>query len=52
MPKAKRKGLVEFHQPAAKLVADIPEDEAVREQLQNQVQDDGYPGSCTVLNPK
>lgn len=49
MTDRKPKGHVEFHQPAVKLVADIPGDEEMREHLDEMMQTDGYPGSCTVI---
>ncbi|WP_179136254.1 hypothetical protein [Paenibacillus sp. 32352] len=50
MTDAKPKGLVEFHQPPAKLVADRAGDEEMREHLDEMIQNDGYPGSCTVVD--
>jgi len=50
MPKQNRKGHVEFRQPAAKLTAEMPEDDAVREQLEELTQQDGFSGGCAVLN--
>jgi hypothetical protein len=44
----KRKGHVEFKQPAVKLVADLPGDEEMREHLDEQIAKDGYPGSCGI----
>ncbi|MBP1965554.1 hypothetical protein [Paenibacillus aceris] len=40
------KGHVEFHQPAVKLVADMPEDGEIRAHLDEMKASDGYPGSC------
>ncbi|MBD0381431.1 hypothetical protein [Paenibacillus sedimenti] len=52
MTDSKPKGHVEFHQPPVKLVADIPGDEIMREHLDEMMEKDGYPGSCTVINAK
>jgi hypothetical protein len=46
----KPKGHVEFRQPLVKLVADIPGDDILREHLDEMIQNDGYPGSCSVIN--
>lgn len=51
MTDKKPKGHVEFRQPAAKLVADMPGDDAMRESLEETMQNDGYPGSCSVIDP-
>jgi hypothetical protein len=48
----KPKGHVEFRQPPAKLVADIPGDDVMREHLDEMMKNDGYPGSCSTINPK
>lgn len=42
------KGHVEFRQPAAKLVADAPGDEQMRENLDEMRMNDGFPGSCGI----
>ncbi|GIP39452.1 hypothetical protein J31TS4_27320 [Paenibacillus sp. J31TS4] len=42
------KGRVEFRQPAVKLVAELPDDEAMRERLEEAKETDGYEGSCLV----
>lgn len=44
------KGHVEFRQPQAKLVADMPGDEEMREHLDEMKESDGFPGSCSVIN--
>lgn len=49
MTESKPKGHVEFHQPAAKLVADLPDDESMRENLEEMKLNDGYPGGCAVI---
>jgi hypothetical protein len=50
MTDRKPKGFVEFHQPPAKLVADIPGDEEMREHLDEMKENDGFEGSCSVIN--
>jgi hypothetical protein len=45
------KGHVEFRQPPAKMVADLPGDDEMREHLDDMTQNDGSPGSCAVINP-
>jgi hypothetical protein len=45
-------GRVEFHQPPVKLVADLPSDEEMREHLDEWMENDGHPGSCTILNDR
>ncbi|MFC0213137.1 hypothetical protein ACFFK0_11845 [Paenibacillus chartarius] len=50
MTERKPKGLVEFRQPPAKLVADIPGDEEMREHLEETMHGDGYPGACGVID--
>ncbi|WP_175532530.1 hypothetical protein [Paenibacillus sp. yr247] len=52
MTNNKPKGHVEFRQPAAKLVADIPGDEVMRAHLDEMIQNDGYPGSCSIIDTK
>ncbi|GGG14006.1 hypothetical protein [Paenibacillus abyssi] len=46
----KPKGHVEFSQSRVKLVADMPGDEELRENLDEMIHSDGYPGSCAVFN--
>jgi hypothetical protein len=46
------KGHVEFRQPLAKMVADLPGDDEMREHLDEMMQNDGFPGSCAVINPE
>ncbi|WP_197080949.1 hypothetical protein [Gordoniibacillus kamchatkensis] len=48
MQDRKRKGLVGFRQPAAKLVAEAPSDEEMRGKLEEWRMNDGYPGSCGI----
>ncbi|WP_282937810.1 hypothetical protein [Paenibacillus sp. RC67] len=50
MTDIKPKGHVEFRQPPAKLVADRAGDEEMREHLDEMIQNDGYPGSCSVID--
>jgi hypothetical protein len=52
MTEKKTKGHVEFRQPRVKLVADIPGDAVMREHLDEMIQNDGYPGSCSVIDTK
>lgn len=47
----KPKGHVEFRQSPVNLAADIPGDAMMREHLDEMIQNDGYPGSCGVINP-
>ncbi|MFC6228876.1 hypothetical protein ACFQI7_13760 [Paenibacillus allorhizosphaerae] len=49
MTKQKRKGHVEFRQPPVKLVADIPGDATMRENIEDMQMSDGYPGSCGIV---
>lgn len=44
------KGHVEFRQPPAKLVASAPGDEEMQEHLEEMMEEDGYPGSCTIVD--
>jgi hypothetical protein len=46
----KPKGHVEFRQSPAKLVAELPDDGEMRENLDEMMQNDGYTGSCAVIN--
>ncbi len=48
----KPKGHVEFRQSPVKLVADLPGDEAMREHLDETMQNDGYKGSCSIIDTK
>lgn len=41
-----RQGDVRINAPKVKLVAEMPEDGEIREQLEERKQTDGYPGSC------
>ncbi|MED4604464.1 hypothetical protein P9314_27935 [Paenibacillus validus] len=50
MTDRKPKGHVEFNQSPAKLAADLPGDGEMREHLEETMQNDGYPGSCAVIN--
>ncbi|WP_197035473.1 hypothetical protein [Paenibacillus sp. UNC451MF] len=50
MADTKPKGHVEFRQPPAKLVADMAGDEEMREHLEEMMQNDGHPGSCSVVD--
>lgn len=43
-----KKGHVEFRQPEVKLVAEMPGDEEMRENLEEMKLNDGYEGSCGV----
>jgi hypothetical protein len=52
MTKVPKKGLVEFRQPPAQLVADLPDDEEMREHLDEMKANDGYQGSCGIINSK
>ncbi|MFD0696783.1 hypothetical protein ACFQZT_22210 [Paenibacillus sp. GCM10027628] len=52
MTDSKPKGHVEFHQPAVKLAADILGDAIMREHLEEMIENDGYPGSCSIINTK
>ncbi|EPD92728.1 MULTISPECIES: hypothetical protein [unclassified Paenibacillus] len=45
------KGRVEFRQPPVKLTADLPGDPEMREHLDEMRANDGYPGSCGIINP-
>jgi hypothetical protein len=45
-----QKGFVKFRQPPVKLVADMPEDEEVREHLDEMKANDGYQGSCGIIS--
>jgi hypothetical protein len=48
-----KRGHVEFKQPSVKLVADMPEDEEVREHIDEMKSNDAYQGSCvTITNQK
>jgi hypothetical protein len=49
MVRRTKRGHVEFKQPAVKLVADMPEDEAVREHMEDMKSDAGDQGSCVIL---
>jgi hypothetical protein len=49
MTRRTEKGHVEFKQPSVKLVADMPEDEEIREHLDEIKSNDGYQGSCGIL---
>ncbi|TVX96821.1 hypothetical protein [Paenibacillus cremeus] len=49
MTEQKSKGHVEFRQPAVKLVADIPGDAEMRENIDDMQISDGYPGSCGIV---
>jgi hypothetical protein len=49
MSKRTKKGHVEFKQPSVKLVADMPEDQEVREHMDEMKSNDGYEGSCVIL---
>ncbi|WP_166241304.1 hypothetical protein [Paenibacillus turpanensis] len=49
MTKPKAKGHVEFHQPVVQLAADLPQDEEMREHLDEMKANDGYPGSCGII---
>jgi hypothetical protein len=48
----KLKGHVEFKQTPGKLVAQRPEDEAIQENLEETMMNDGYPGSCGIRSSK
>jgi hypothetical protein len=50
MTRRTEKGHVEFKQPSVKLIADMPEDEEVREHLDEMKLNDGYQGSCVILS--
>lgn len=50
MTESKPKGFVQFREPAAKLTADLPGDEEMREHLEETMQNDGYPGGCAVVS--
>jgi hypothetical protein len=52
MTEDKPKGHVEFRQPPVKLIADIPGDDVMREHLDEMIQNDGFPGSCSPINTK
>ncbi|KIL37528.1 hypothetical protein SD71_02555 [Cohnella kolymensis] len=44
-----------FEPPAgqtARVVADVPGDEAMRSNLQQQIENDGHPGSCGINNSR
>lgn len=45
----RKKGQVEFKQPPAQLVADIPGDEEMRENLDEMKRNDGHPDSCGII---
>ncbi|MBP1156411.1 hypothetical protein ACVLD2_002880 [Paenibacillus sp. PvR052] len=47
-----RRGHVEFRSTPAKLVADMPEDENMREQLDEMKENDNYQGSCGIISNK
>lgn len=49
MTKSAPRGHVEFRQPPVQLAADMPEDEEMREHLEEMKASDGYPGSCGTL---
>lgn len=48
MTERPQKGHVEFNQTPVKLVADMPEDEEMREHLDEMKANDGYEGSCGI----
>lgn len=48
----KQKGHVEFRSTPVKLAADMPEDENVREHLDEMKLSDGYQGSCGIMSNK
>lgn len=50
MTERKLKGHVEFSQTQAKLVADLPGDDEMREHLDETKENDGFSGSCPVIN--
>jgi hypothetical protein len=45
-----KRGRVEFKQPPVKLLADMPEDEEIREHLDEMKANDGYQGSCGIIS--
>jgi hypothetical protein len=45
-----KKGRVEFQQPPVKLVAEMPGDEEMRQDLDEMKMNDGYQGSCRINN--
>ncbi|CAM3037958.1 hypothetical protein PASE110613_13440 [Paenibacillus sediminis] len=47
-----KKGHVEFRPTPVKIVADAPQDEEMREHLDELKANDGYEGSCIVINSK
>jgi hypothetical protein len=49
MARRTKRGHVEFRQPLAKLVAEMPVDEEVREHIDEMKSNDGYQGSCVTL---
>lgn len=52
MGKSSKQGHVEFRPTPVKLVADMPQDEDMREHLDEMKANDGYPGSCSIINSK
>lgn len=44
------KGHVEFSQSGAKLTAEMPGDEEMREHLKEWKENDGFKGSCVIVN--
>lgn len=48
MAERTKRGHVEFKQTPVKLVADMPEDEEMREHLDEMKANDGYEGSCGI----
>ncbi|XEC92884.1 hypothetical protein AB6A23_15980 [Paenibacillus tarimensis] len=49
MTDKKTKGHVEFNPSPVQVTADRPGDEEMREQLDEMIQQDGFPGSCGVI---
>jgi hypothetical protein len=52
LSKSKQKGHVEFRQPAAKLVVELPEDEQVQEELAEARMHSGFHGTCGINLPE
>ncbi|MCM3785134.1 hypothetical protein M3231_19350 [Neobacillus mesonae] len=51
MAHSKKRGHVEFHPPAVKMVADLPGDEEMRSHLEEMKLHDGFQGSCIQISP-
>jgi hypothetical protein len=43
-----KKGFVRVRGPAAKVVAEAPADQEIREHLEEARKNDGFPGSCGI----